>query len=361
MSLNRHLFVALSSHGFGHLAQIAPVLNELRRRLPNLCLTLQCTLPEKVLRSRIQGDFHQLAEATDIGLIMANAAKVSVAESLAAYQTFHADWDNRLDREIALLNRLTPDLVLADIPYLPLAAAAHCNVPAVALCSLNWADVFQHYFPDYPDLEKIQSTMLEAYHSAKVFLCPAPSMPMPTLTNTRRIGPIAAIGQKRRAELNVRLGLRDDEILVLMGLGGIDMPLPVERWSDRPNTRWLIPMGWGVKGKALRYREDLADIPFIDLVRSCDVLLTKPGYGAFTEAVCNARPVLYVERPDWPETPWLVDWLAQYGNALGIDKKQLETDHVLISLDTLLTQRRKLALTPTGVAEAAAHLHALLA
>jgi hypothetical protein len=308
MSLNRHLFVALSSHGFGHLAQAAPVLNELRRRLPDLCLTLQCTLPEKVLRSRIQGNFHQIPEATDIGLIMANAAKVLVADSLAAYQTFHADWNNRLDKEIALLDRLTPDLVLADIPYLPLAAAARCNVPAVALCSLNWADVFQHYFPDYRDL-----------------------------------------------------GLRDDEILVLMGLGGIDMPLPVERWSDRPNTRWLIPMGWGVKGKTLRYREDIADIPFIDLVRSCDVLLTKPGYGAFTEAVCNAKPVLYVERPDWPETPWLVDWMAQYGNALGIDEKQIETNHMLIALDTLLAQPRKPALIPTGIDEAATHLQALLA
>ena len=60
-----------------------------------------------------QGDFHQIPEATDIGLIMANAAKVLVADSLAAYQTFHADWNNRLDREITLLNRLTPDLVLA--------------------------------------------------------------------------------------------------------------------------------------------------------------------------------------------------------------------------------------------------------
>jgi hypothetical protein len=30
-----HLFVDISAHGFGHLAQVAPVLNALGRRLPN--------------------------------------------------------------------------------------------------------------------------------------------------------------------------------------------------------------------------------------------------------------------------------------------------------------------------------------
>ncbi len=50
---NSHLYVALSGHGFGHLAQVAPVLNEWRRRWPEAQLTVQSALPEAVLRQRI--------------------------------------------------------------------------------------------------------------------------------------------------------------------------------------------------------------------------------------------------------------------------------------------------------------------
>ena len=50
MSKFPHLYVALSGHGFGHLAQVAPVLNEFRRRWPRARLTVQSALPETVLR-----------------------------------------------------------------------------------------------------------------------------------------------------------------------------------------------------------------------------------------------------------------------------------------------------------------------
>jgi hypothetical protein len=52
-----HLLATISSHGLGHLAQSAPVLNALRRRLPDLRLTVASQLPEKRLRTRIDGEF----------------------------------------------------------------------------------------------------------------------------------------------------------------------------------------------------------------------------------------------------------------------------------------------------------------
>ena len=48
---------------------------------------------------------------------------------------------------------------------------------------------------------------------------------------------------------------------------------------------------------------------FTDLVRSVDAVLTKPGYGTFTEAAFNGTPVLYVRRDDWPEQDCLIEWL----------------------------------------------------
>ena len=68
MSSTAHLYVALSGHGFGHLAQVAPALNEFRRRRPDARLTVQSALPEAVLRQRIANPFERVAGAADFGL-----------------------------------------------------------------------------------------------------------------------------------------------------------------------------------------------------------------------------------------------------------------------------------------------------
>ncbi len=141
MSMIHHLYVALSGHGFGHLAQVAPVLNEWRRRWPEARLTVQSVLPKRVLRERIIGPFTLVVGAADFGMVMVDALAVNVAASLAAYRAFHAEWEARLAWQEDVLRQAAPDVLLADVPYLTLAAAARLNIPALALCSLNWADV----------------------------------------------------------------------------------------------------------------------------------------------------------------------------------------------------------------------------
>jgi len=356
MSPAPHLFVALSGHGFGHLAQAAPVLNALRRRLPGLRLTVQSALSGDVLQARIADELTHIPEATDLGMIMASALEVKAAASLAAYRAFHADWEHRLARQTALLKEHAPDVLLADIPYLPLAAAAQAGIPAVALCSLNWADILKAYWPEDAEVERWREIMLAAYNSAAVFLRPVPTMPMPELGNTQAIGPIAALGRNRRTELNRRFGLPEDVVLVLITLGGIDTPLPMARWPVHSGIYWIIPQDWNLQRADCLHREQVADIPFIDLLRSSDILLTKPGYGAFAEAACNGKPVLYVERRDWPETPYLVEWLHAHGNALLLSREILLGGDLAAPVQTLLAQPRRPALPPQGIDMAADYL-----
>ena len=353
MSSTAHLYVALSGHGFGHLAQVAPALNEFRRCRPDARLTVQSALPEAVLRQRIAGRFERVAGAADFGMVMVDALAAKISESLAAYRAFHAEWDVRLAWQEGLLLAARPDAVLADIPYLTLAAAARLHIPALALCSLNWADILAGYGADEPDLQTLRAPMLAAYNSAVAFLQPAPSMPMPELRNGRPIGPIAALGRDRRSEIIRRLGLGRDETLVLMGLGGVAMRPPLETWPEFPGMRWLTPPDWSVTRPDMTSWAMLADCSMLDLIRSSDVLFTKPGYGAFTEAVCNGTRVLYVARDDWPEEPWLSHWLAEHGNGVKINRRQLASGELAEPLRALLDQPARPPLPPTGVVEAA--------
>lgn len=347
-----HLLVDISFHGFGHIAQTAPLLNLLRQRVPGLRLTVRCAAPRELLASRIQGDFEHLRRATDFGMVMESAMMVRVAESAAAYREFHRDWWNKVATEAAELAALKPDLILANVSYLALAAARRAGIPALAMCSLNWADIYYPYCGARPEAEEVRGQMLEAYAGAEVFLKPQPAMPMEALSNTRPIGPIAPTGENRRAEVDAKLGLKPGEKLVLVSLGGIDTRLPMDAWPRIPGMRWLAQASWGVRHPDVVEFEKLG-MPFIDLVRSCDAMLAKPGYGTFAEAGCNGTPVLYASRGDWPEEPCLVEWLQANGRCREAGRARLESGDLQDDLAELLARAPRPPVLPTGGAEAA--------
>ena len=347
-----HLVVDVSAHGYGHFAQTAPVLNALWRRRPDLRVTLRSTLPAELLASRLEQPVDHREVDHDFGMVMTSALDVDRAASLARYRDFHRDWGKRVDQAARDLDALRPDLLLANVPYLSLAAAGRAGVPAAALCSLNWAAIFAHYFPDEG---AIVDDMLGAYARARVFLRPEPSMPMPGLSNTRDIAPIARRGRRRRQALDEAFGLGPEERLVLVAPGGIPTAVDMARWPRRSGLRWVVPPGWGA-GRDDVIDHDAAGMGFTDLLCSCDVLVTKPGYGSVTEAVCNGVPVIYVRRGDWPEEPALVAWLQGHGRSVEITREQWAGGEVLEALERLENGPPPQPVMPGGAEEAAEHL-----
>lgn len=347
-----HLLVVMSSHGFGHTAQIAPVVNELRRRVPGLRLTLRTTVPRRLLEARFDGAFEHIPEADDIGMAMSSAVDTLAEESAREYERFHRDWGRTIEREATRLHALAPDLVFSNVSYRVLGAAARAGIPAVALCSLNWADIYGHYCGDRPEAKVILRQIIEAYNAADWFLRTEPSMPMTALRNTRRIGPVARLGRHRRDEINAALGLMERERLVVVALGGIPMRLPMEAWPRLPHVRWLVQADWDVRRPDVVSLETLG-MHFTDVLRSCDALITKPGYGSFTEAACNGTPVLYVKRNDWPEEPYLVEWLHRHGRCREVTRDRLVRGQFAEELEALLDAPPVPPVEPRGIREAA--------
>jgi len=354
-----HLLVDISSHGFGHLAQVGPVLRTLRSRVPELHMTVRSTLPESVLRRRIGGPLQILSVSKDVGMRMASAMDVLPEESAQDYRALHQDWPGTVAGEADALRRIAPDLILADVPYLTLAAAAAAGVPAIAMCSLHWGDIYARYCGQSPEAVHITEEILDAYRQARVFIQLAPHMPMTELPRRRGVGPVAQRGTNRRRELDRRLGLSPAERLALIGLGGIDTRLPIDGWPRLRNIRWVVPGDW-VPLRSDCLSLDELDMPFIDVLASCDLLITKPGYGAFTEAACNGVPVLYVRRGDWPEEPYLTGWLERHGRAARVDRGDLESGRIGEPIEELLSVPPPPPPAATGAAEAADILAAYL-
>lgn len=350
-----HLLVYISGHGYGHVAQTAPVLNRLHALLPELRLTICSSVPAAHLRARIHGAFDHIGDAADFGMVMASALDTLADQSLAAYCEFHHDWHARVEHEAARISRLDPDWVLSNIAYLPLAAARLAGVKSAAMCSLNWMDIFRHYCGSLPGAAEILGQMHDAYRAADTFLRVTPGMDMPSLDHVRPIGPIARLGGNCRGEISRRLGLEQDEKLVLVSMGGIATQSPIDSWPVLPGVRWLVPVDWRAARPDVAALESLG-MDFIDVLRSCDAFICKPGYGSFAEAACNGVPVLYVSRHDWPEEHCLVEWLSRHGRCAEISRQCFEAGELQAALDGLCGQAGPQPVMPGGIDEAADYL-----
>ena len=343
-----HLVVSISGHGFGHVAQTAPILNLLHERMPRLRLTVRSTVPLLHLRSRIHAPFACLPSEGDIGMVMSSALDVCVKKSCTAYREFHADWDARVTDEVCLLRELKADFVLSNVGYLPLAGAQRAGIPNAALCSLNWADIYRHYCGD----GAISAQIHECYVNADAFLRATPGMAMPDLPNLVSVAPIAAIGTNRREELNRHLKLSPGEKLVLVSMGGIASRLPVECWARMGGVRWLVQQSWQINHPDVIILET-AQMSFSDLLASCDTLICKPGYGSFVEAACSGVPVLYVNRADWPESPDLVAWLERHSLCHEVSRDALEQGNFAEILEEIRNTPHPEPVAPEGVKQVA--------
>ena len=338
-----HLVVSISGHGFGHVAQTAPILNLLHERIPGLRLTVRSVVPLAHLRARIHAPFTHVSSEGDIGMLMSSALDVRLDESRAAYRAFHADWEARVLDEVRLLRALKADFVFSNVGYLPLAGAQRAGIPNAALCSLNWADIYRYYF----GVDAIAAQIQSCYANADAFLRATPGMAMSNLTNLMCVAPIATESTNRRTELNQRLQLSADEKLVLVSLGGIASSLPIECWPRIAGVRWLVQENWQVKHPDALILETL-QMNFSDLLASSDALICKPGYGSFVEAASCGVPVLYVSRADWPESPPLITWLHQHGLCREVSREVLEQGMIAEALQEIWNAPRPEAVIPQG-------------
>jgi len=330
----KHLLVDLSTHGFGHFAQMSMVLNELNRLSLPIKITLRSTLPTTIIHERLHFPMTMIHHPLDKGMVMHNAVQVDANASYHYYQQLHENYEQHVTDEVAHLRALAPDLLIADVPYLSLSAAAQLGIPSIALCSLNWAGIFQSFCADFPNASKITQDIIQAYSSAQRFLTVTPSMLMPELPNTQAIPPIAYQGNDQLKTLQAQVG--DSQArFILVSLGGIPTTINPDNWPHIKGTYWIVGAGVQCNRSDVLSQTDI-DLPFIDLLSSCQALVTKTGYGLLVEATINQVPVICVERGDWPEEPELFRWVAHHGYLQVVSMQALNTGELSTEINNAL-------------------------
>lgn len=306
------LLVDISSHGFGHLAQMAPVVRRLREEVRDLEVTVRGGLPQVWLERRVARPFTSVATDQNFGLDMRSPFEIDAAASYARYSALHERYRAAIGDLADWIRATGFDAVLSDISYPVLAAARVVGIPSLAFSSLNWLDLFRFYCGGFEGSAAIAADIEEAYGSATVFCRLQPGMPMSSLVTVPVPEIIAEIGIPRCEAIRRRLNRPAQAKIVVFAFGGI-VPGLRPRWRESAVGNHIVfaPDEWCTEGPWLPMAA--SGTSFLDLIASADVVITKAGYGIVAEVAAAEIPALLITRGDWPEEPYLIEWLQAYG------------------------------------------------
>jgi len=324
------LAFVISAHGYGHASRQMEVIRTLLRRHDDARAVVLTAAPAAVFEDYLGREPDLFARVTlvphraDVGIVQRDGL---VMDHDATPRALAAVWPDPEGAEAALALTLAahrPAVVIADIPPVAFGAAARLGVPSLAIGNFDWAWIYGAYAERAPAFAPWARlcTRWQAQADLAVHLAPGPA-----LTGFGRVVEGGLLARRLlvdprgiRAELAVPTGHR----AVLASFGGFGLVDAGRRIPPLPGITWILaePM------------DDLArpdtrfarGIPYLALLAACDAVFTKPGYGIVSEAARQHTRLLYTDRGDFPEYPWLTRWMHEHVPAAHVPSAELGTE-----------------------------------
>ena len=327
--------VYVSNHGFGHAVRVAEVVTRLVRFDPAVRVHLRAAAPQWLF-PRAEGRVLLHRAASDVGIVQPHGLAIDLEATLKSLAELERRFELRVAEEAAWLAEARVALVLGDIPPLAFAAADHAGVAAIALGNFDWEWVYRSYATNdrrfAPHAERAGACYVKARYALR--------LPFHADMNVfRSIIDVPLVAQRSectRAEARKRLGLPAQRPVVLLSFGGLGFTaMCVERFAEMPEILFLATEAFR-NPPANLVQLDRPDLDYTLLLRACDAVVTKPGYGIVAASLANAVRVLYTTRGEFPETPILLRALEEHATAQFVALDDLERGEIRAPLESLL-------------------------
>ncbi len=291
---------------------------------------------------------------TDVGLVQRTPLEEDLRETARRLDRLMVSPAGPLDRIAHRIGRLGCRLVICDISPLGLAAARRLDLPSVLVENFTWDWIYRGYDPPHPGLVKHARTMERFFESADLHIQTEPWCRR--AADGKGVAPVARRSTAPPSVTRDRLGVSDDDPLVLLTMGGV-------RWNYRalaelenhPRGHFVVPGGADEAGR----RGRLTVLPFRsgfhhpDLVAASDVVVGKLGYSTVAEAHQSGAAMAYIARPSFPESQVLADFVQRTMSSVEITEDDFNDGGWVETVDRLLDGPRRSPQTTDGAGQAA--------
>lgn len=308
----------ISSHGYGHAARSAVVLDKLLEKYE---VRIKTKIPREFFKLYLKGRYSVTLEPVDVGCQQGEFIQIDPQKTFAALEKFYASADQRLNDEIKWLRSNHIELVLSDVSSLPLKAAHEAGIPALLLGNFTWHDIYSH-FPGAANHADLLDRVAGEYSLADLYIQPQCQLKSHLIPRKEEVGFLAIKGRNIQEKLQreFQKPLTDTPVIfIYMG-------------DNRSHS-----IQWDRLGRLNQYvfltRDPLPDhIPnlyvlderfrYPDLIASSDIVFTKAGYSTLATAFSHGKPVVSCVRDDFHEFETMKDYMTGHGVGLILENSR---------------------------------------
>lgn len=306
------IYIAITNHGFGHATRTASIANTIQKLCPEALLILVTTAPRWLLESYIEGDFILRQRAFDLGVIQIDSLIMDKPATLEKLREIKKNHKSLIASEVNFIRQNRVNLILADIPFLAAGFAEAANIPCWMIGNFGWDLIYRDWGGEFTEIADWISNWYAK--SNRLFRLPfhEPMSAFPHITDVGLTG-----GSPRFSidELRSNWGINTPpEKTILLTFGGYGVQqIPYTNISKFPDWQFITfdflapDLPNLIKVTNRQYRP-------VDFMPICGRIISKPGYGTFSEATLLDVPVVTIPRDDFAEAAFMLAGITNYNH-----------------------------------------------
>lgn len=340
----------VSPHGFGHAARASAVMQAVSAARSGARHHVFTTVP-RAFFTELLGDGGILHHrcACDVGMIQSTPLVEDVEGTIRALDAHALNKPEMVEDLAAEVATLGCELLVCDIAPLGLAVAERLSIPSVLVESFTWDWIYRAYGEARLDIHG--DRMARFVRSADLVIQTEPCCRRRKAVPV--VGPISRSSRTGKTEVRRRLGVSDEQRMILLSMGGGD-PVLIrgQRCSPPSRTVFVVPgtPGPGPVPDGVVFAEGWFHP---DLVSASDLVVAKLGYSTVAEVFSAATRLAYLRRPRFPESPVLEAFVRNHIPSAPLRSDWLDDSSTPRILETLLAAPRPTGPRPNGADEAA--------
>ncbi|MBR8833901.1 MAG: glycosyl transferase [Stigonema ocellatum SAG 48.90 = DSM 106950] len=304
------LYIASTNHGFGHTTRTAAVAATIQKFCPEVLLIMVTAAPRWLLECYIEGDFIHRPRAFDVGVVQADSFTMDKAATLEKLLEIRKNQNSIIASEVNFITQNRVNLILADIPFLLGDIAKAAEIPCWMVGNFGWDFIYRDWGGSFTDIAEWISDCYSK--SDRLFRLPFHE-PMKAFKNITDVGLTGGSPHYTADEIRGTWGITGPrENTILLTFGGLGLQeIPYHNLQQFPHWQFIcfdksapdVPNVVKISDK--KYRP-------VDFMPICGRVVSKPGYGTFSEATRLGVPIISLTRDDFPEAAFLLEGLTNY-------------------------------------------------
>ncbi len=314
------IYIAITSHGFGHAVRAASVAAEIQRLNPNISLILVTTAPEWLLKSYIPGDFIYRHRAFDVGVIQSDSINMDKKATFHKLLEIQKNQDAIINEEVKFIQENNVKLIIGDIPFLAPIMGKKAGIPTWMISNFGWDFIYRDWGEKFTE---IADWISDCYSKSDRLLRLPFHESMSAFPVIADMGLTVGMPKYSFEELKSYLDIdTEKEKTILLTFGGLGLDaIPYDNISNFSDWQFITfdknapDLPNLIKISGVNYRP-------VDIMPICGRIISKPGYSTFSEAIRLNVPIISLMRKGFAESPLLMEGIANYAEHQIINQSE---------------------------------------